>query len=230
MTPIRPLLIATAVAALLAACSTASGYGPGYGGGPVPPPPPAPPSEGSGGGGILRDWRGVITSRDRDRLNRIDSAWRTALQQARRSEGSGDLASVGDLIDPDAALDNPSPPPGRYRCRTVKLGHQGSSGLGYVVYGWFECEIERTPNGLRLVKTTGSQRPSGLLFPEDGEGMVFLGSMALGDEPRANSYGNNDERDFAARLERIGRARWRLVIPWPQNESALDLIELVPAS
>lgn len=230
MSSIRPLLIAAAAAALLAACSTPSGgYGPGYGGGPVPPPPPAPPSEGAGGGGILRDWRGIITSRDRDRLNRIDSAWRTALQQARRSEGSGDLASVGDLIDPDAALDNPTPPTGRYRCRTVKLGHQGASGLGYVVYGWFECEIERTPNGLRLVKTTGSQRPSGLLFPEDGEGMVFLGSMALGDEPRANSYGNNDERDFAARLERIGRARWRLVIPWPQNESTLDLIELVPA-
>ena len=23
--------------------------------------------------------------------------------------------------------------------------------------------------------------------------------------------------------------RWRLVLPWPQNESNLDLIELVPA-
>ena len=54
--------------------------------------------------------------------------------------------------------------------------------------------------------------------------------MALGDEPRARSYGTNDERDFAARFERIGRQRWRLVIPWPENESTLDLIELVPAS
>lgn len=223
---IRNLLLTAAATAIVSACATAPSYGPG---GPVPPPPPAPPSEGPGGG-VLRDWRGIITSTDRDRLNRIDSAWRTALQQARRSEGSGDLDSVGDLIDPDAALDNPAPPTGRYRCRTVKLGHQGSGGLGFVVYGWFECEIERTPNGLRLVKTTGSQRPSGLLFPEDGDGMVFLGSMALGDEPRANSYGNNDERDFAARFERIGRARWRLVIPWPQTESTLDLIELVPAN
>ena len=59
--------------------------------------------------------------------------------------------------------------------------------------------------------------------------MVFLGSMALGDEPRANSYGNNDERDFAGRVERIGASRWRLVIPYPEFESTLDLIELVPA-
>jgi len=211
---------------LLSACATAPSYGPPYG--PTPPPPPAPPSDGPGGG-LLRDWRGIITQQDRSRLDRIDEAWRRALDQARRSEGSGDLLSVGALIDPHAALDNPTPPSGRYRCRTVKLGHQGATGLGYVVYGWFECEITRTANGLRLVKTTGSQRPSGLLFPEDDLGMVFLGSMALGEEPRANSYGNNDERDFAGRVERIGRNRWRLVIPYPEFESTLDLIELVPA-
>ncbi len=211
---------------LLSACVTAPSYGPPYG--PTPPPPPAPPTDGPGGG-VLRDWRGIITQQDRSRLDRIDEAWRRALEQARRSEGSGDLLSVGALIDPHAALDNPTPPSGRYRCRTVKLGHQGATGLGYVVYGWFECEITRTANGLRLVKTTGSQRPSGLLFPEDDLGMVFLGSMALGEEPRANSYGNNDGRDFAGRVERIGRNRWRLVIPWPENESTLDLIELVPA-
>ena len=226
--PIRTSIVAISLAALtLAACATGPGpavYPPG------PPPPPAPPGEGPGGGGVLRDWRAIITPRDRDRLDRLGAAWDRALDQARLSEGSGDLRSVGDLIDPDAALDTPAPPPGRYRCRTVKLGHQGPSGLGFVVYGWFECEIERTAQGLRLVKTTGSQRPSGLLFPEDREGMVFLGSLAGGDEPRATSYGTNDERDFAARLERIGRERWRLVIPWPEYESTLDLIELVPAS
>ena len=226
MTQIRLMLLAAASALTVAACATAPTYGPPYG---PTPPPPAPPSEGQGGG-VLLDWRAVITPEDRSRLDRIDEAWRRALDQARRSEGSGDLLSVGALIDPDAALENAAPPPGRYRCRTVKLGHQGQTGLGFVVYGWFECEIERTAQGLRLVKTTGSQRPSGLLFPEDDLGMVFLGSLALGEEPRARSYGTNDERDFAARFERFGRARWRLVIPYPQYESTLDLIELVPAS
>ena len=52
---------------------------------------------------------------------------------------------------------------------------------------------------------------------------------ALAAEPPANSYGQRPDRDIVAVLERIGEARWRLVIPWPQAESNLDLIELVPA-
>jgi len=58
---------------------------------------------------------------------------------------------------------------------------------------------------------------------------VFLGSMALASEPAARSYGLRPERDMVAVVERIGERRWRLVIPWPANESNLDLIELVPA-
>ena len=192
----------------------------------TPPPPPIPDAPGA----VLRDWRGVVTAADRDRYNRIDAAWSLALQQARRQRGSGDLASTGDLIDPDAARPSVAPPPGDYRCRTVKLGSQGGEeGLGYVVYGWFACRIEQTPNGLKFVKTTGSQRPAGLLFPENDRQMVMLGSMALAEEPPANSYGQRPGRDLVAVLERIGERRWRLVIPWPQYESNLDLIELLPA-
>lgn len=195
----------------------------------APPPPPAPPMPGETPQTALRDWRGVITPRDRDRHQRLDAAWTQALREARSLRGSGDLASLGDLIAPGAALDGVTPPVGDYRCRTVKLGSQSRGGLGYVVYGWFACRIEDTPNGLKLIKRTGSQRPSGLLFPEDDRQMVMLGSMALASEPPANSYGQRPERDLVAVLERIGDARWRIVIPWPVNESRLDLIELVPA-
>ncbi len=52
--------------------------------------------------------------------------------------------------------------------------------------------------------------------------MVMLGSLALSAEPPANSYGQHPDRDIVAVLERIGEARWRLVIPWPQSESNLD--------
>lgn len=195
-----------------------------------PPPPPAPPMPGETPETALRDWRGVITASDRDRYQRLDAAWTQALREAHTLRGSGDLASLGDLIVPNAAIEGVTPPVGAYRCRTVKLGSQaGRSGLGYVVYGWFACRIEDTPNGLKLVKQTGSQRPSGLLFPEDDSRMVLLGSMALASEPPANSYGQRASRDLVAVLERIGEARWRLVIPWPVNESRLDLIELVPA-
>jgi hypothetical protein len=176
------------------------------------------------------DWRGVITSSDRDRYRRVDAAWTLALQQARRQPGSGDLNGLGDLIAPKADRPGVAPPPGDYRCRTVKLGSQGGEdGLGYVVYGWFACRIEQTPRGLKFSKLTGSQRPSGLLFPEDDRHMVMLGSLALAQEPAADSYGRNPDRDLVAVLQRVGEARWRLVLPWPQYESTLDLIELVPA-
>ncbi len=208
-----PALIALATL-ILAACASA----------PPPPPPPGGP------GAALRDWRGVVTAADRDRYARRDAAWSLALQQARRQAGSGDLRALGDLIDPDIRRAPVAPPPGDYRCRTVKLGSQGGEqGLGYVVYGWFACRIERTPRGLKFSKLTGSQRPGGLLFPENDRQMILLGSLALAEEPAANSYGQRPDRDLIAVLERIGDRRWRLVLPWPRAESNLDVIELVPA-
>ncbi|KQY72821.1 MULTISPECIES: DUF4893 domain-containing protein [unclassified Brevundimonas] len=208
-----PALIALATL-ILAACASA-------------PPPPPPPG---GSGAALRDWRGVVTAADRDRYARRDAAWSLALQQARRQAGSGDLRALGDLIDPDIRRAPVAPPPGDYRCRTVKLGSQGGEqGLGYVVYGWFACRIERTPRGLKFSKLTGSQRPGGLLFPENDRQMILLGSLALAEEPAANSYGQRPDRDLIAVLERIGDRRWRLVLPWPRAESNLDVIELVPA-
>jgi hypothetical protein len=214
-----PSLLATA---LLASCATT----------PPPPPPPPPPSAPDAPSGVvLSDWRGVITATDRDRYQRRDAAWTLALQQAKRQPGSGDLSALGELILPDAARPSVTPPVGAYRCRTIKLGSQGGEeGLGYVVYGWFACRIEQTPDGLKFSKLTGSQRPSGLLYPENDSHMVFLGSMALASEPVARTYGRRPDRDMVGVVERIGERRWRLAIPWPANESNLDLIELVPAT
>ena len=163
-----PALIAFAALALTACAS-------------APPPPPPP----SGNGAALRDWRSIVTSADRDRYARRDAAWSLALQQARRQPGSGgDLRSLGDLIDPDMRRAPVAPPPGDYRCRTVKLGSQGGEqGLGYVVYGWFSCRIEQTPRGLKFSKITGSQRPSGLLFPENDRQMILLGSLGSPKSP-----------------------------------------------
>ena len=217
----RSVLAAGMISLLMAACaSTAS----------PPPPPPPPGLPGDNGATVLRDWRGLIKPQDLDRYQRFDAAWVMGLSQARSQGGSGNLSRLGDLIIPSVKRDFVSPPEGDYRCRTIKLGSQSEDGLGYVVYGWFACRIELTPAGLKLSKLTGSQRPSGLLFPENDRQMVFLGSMALASEPPANSYGQKPERDMVAVLERVGETRWRLAVPWPQAESHLDLIELVPAS
>ncbi|HUH10902.1 MAG TPA: DUF4893 domain-containing protein, partial [Brevundimonas sp.] len=157
-----PSLLATA---LLAGCATT----------PPPPPPPPPSAPDAPSGAVLSDWRGVITAADRDRYQRRDAAWTLALQQAKRQPGSGDLSSLGGLIDPNAARLSVTPPVGNYRCR-----------------------IERTAAGLKFSKLTGSQRPSGLLFPENDRHMVFLGSMSLASEPAARSYGQRPERDMVA--------------------------------
>lgn len=211
-------------ALILSACSTLAPP-------PPPPPPPGLPGDGTNPSGFLRDWRGVIVPQDLDRYQRLDEAWAQGLRQARQQRGSGNLQRLGDLIIPGAIQDFPTPPEGQYRCRTIKLGSQaGEEGLGYVVYGWFACRIDLTPGGLKLSKLTGSQRPSGLLFPENNNRMVFLGSMAVSNEAPADSYGQKPDRDMVGVLERIDEKRWRLSLPWPQNESHLDLIELVPVS
>ncbi|WP_374577078.1 DUF4893 domain-containing protein [Phenylobacterium sp. J367] len=49
--------------------------------------------------------------------------------------------------------------------------------------------------------------------------------MAWGTEGRA-AYGRDPERDQVGVVERIGERTWRLVLPFPKQESTLDLIEL----
>jgi hypothetical protein len=58
--------------------------------------------------------------------------------------------------------------------------------------------------------------------------MVFLGSLALGDEEAPLAYGDDPKRNMAGVFERIGAFRWRLVIPWPQSTSKLQVFELTP--
>ncbi len=52
--------------------------------------------------------------------------------------------------------------------------------------------------------------------------------MMLSDERKAQQYGDDPERDMIGALERVGPARWRLVLPYPHWESLLDVVELVP--
>jgi hypothetical protein len=58
--------------------------------------------------------------------------------------------------------------------------------------------------------------------------MIFLGSLALGSTEQPRSYGEDPKRDIAGVLERFAPFRWRLVIPWPQGTSKLDVYELTP--
>ena len=176
-----------------------------------------------------RDWRLVATVSDRGRLRDWRSSFVAALTAARRSGAAAKIDDEGALLRPDAALPGPRLPNGTYRCRTTKLGGKSTGMLDYVAYPPFVCRV-RQERGLQgFAKLSGSQRQVGLIFPGDLLRDVFLGTVMFGDEDRAMQYGGDPDRDIGGYVERIGPARWRLIMPRPTFESQMDVIELVPA-
>ena len=134
------------------------------------------------------------------------------------------------MLAPDGALAAPAPPPGSYRCRVIKLGTQGVRKPAFATHKTFFCYVEAEGNRLNITKQTGSQRPAGWIYPDvDERRLVFLGTLALGDEKEPVPYGENKQRDLAGLVERVAPYRYRLVVPWPRLNSKLDVIELVPA-
>src|SRR3546814_493211 len=95
-------------------------------------------------------------------------------------------------------------------------------------YKGFACHVEAEEGRLWIVKQTGSQRPSGRIWPERDDRQIFLGAMELGDEKEPPAYGDDPDRDLAGYVERVGAFQWRIVIPDPGKESRLDVFELVP--
>ena len=183
------------------------------------------------GGAVIqspaRDWRQVATADDRERLRDWRDAFVSALKAARAAGHGATIASEGALLEPDAALGGPIPN-GDYRCRVIKLGARSPGLLDYVAYPAFICRIGLQAGLQSFAKLTGSQRYVGLVFPGDAMRQLFLGTLVLGDEPRALQYGHDQERDVAGFVERIGPGRWRLLMPKPHFESQIDVLELVP--
>lgn len=178
---------------------------------------------------VATDWRSVATPQDRRRIRDWRSSWLDALASARAAGKGGEIDAEGALLDPDAGSGSPYPAPGDYRCRVVKVGAQASGLLPLVAYPAFACRVSGTGAAIRLEKLTGSQRPQGILYTDNGSRLIFLGTMVLGDERGALGYGRDRQRDMAGVFERIGPKRWRLALPQPAWESLLDVVEFVPA-
>jgi len=176
------------------------------------------------------DWRSVATADDRERLRDWRTAFASALKAARAAGHGPGIAAEGALLEPDAALPGPAIPNGDYRCRVIKLGAKSVGLLDYVAYPAFICRIAQRQRGQSLNKLTGSQRYVGRVLPGDALRQLFLGTLVLGDETGALRYGRDRERDVAGFVERVGPARWRLLMPRPHFESQMDVMELVPAA
>ena len=173
-------------------------------------------------------WKEIATDADEQRLARVGLAWQEALQDAQRGFGR-EIEAEGALLRPRAALARPAPTPGSYYCRLIKLGKANARAVALERFKPFFCYVEVEGDLLTIVKQTGSQRPAGRLWEDDRpDRLIFLGSLALGSEEQPMAYGEDYKRDMAGVLERIGPFKWRLVIPWPQSTSKLDVFELIP--
>lgn len=205
------------VVLLLAGCATKPKYPPGMG----PRVEVGPP--------LKSDvWKAVATAADQDRISRLGLAWQEALADARKSD-PGEVGREDKLLLPRSGLAWPAPTPGSYNCRMIALGKTEPKAKAYESFKPFFCYVEGEGGQLTIVKQTGSQRPAGRLWEDDDpKRMIFLGSLALGDEEQPLAYGDDPKRDMAGVLERIGPFKWRLVIPWPQGTAKLDVFELTP--
>ncbi|MFC7535805.1 DUF4893 domain-containing protein [Sphingomonas sp. GCM10030256] len=176
-------------------------------------------------------WLSLATPDDADRIRRLEAAWAAALAEARKGGFARDLRTEGDLLQPQAALPRPAPTPGSYNCRLVRLGRYTNQTRPFEKFKPFFCYVEVEGDLLTIVKQTGSERPAGRLWEDDNQSrLVFLGSVALGNEDQPLAYGEKPARDMAGVLERVGPFRWRLVIPWPRAKSKLDVFELTPVA
>lgn len=224
-------VVLVSLAAMLTACGPQAAppatEPPVAAGGEATPPavtPPAAAQEASA------DWRQVVAPADAAALGRLDQAWRLGRAEAEDKGFAAQVEALGPLVDPNAGLEGRlQPPPGDYRCRTIKLGSNSPGGPGYLEYPFFACTIELTPGGdLILTKTTGSQRTRGLLYPDTDRRLVYVGAAAWSaQETTYPAYGDERIRDQVGVFERIGSNRWRLVLPWPRVDSKLEILELV---
>jgi hypothetical protein len=182
--------------------------------------------------GLISRWttayKQVISENDRVRLRDWRKSFEDALTAARAKGHAAEIAREGALLDPDAAQAGPTIPNGMYRCRVIKLGAKDPGNLDFVSYSGFSCRVRAERQLQRLAKLSGSQRYVGLIFPGDAIRNIFLGTLVLGDERRALQYGQDEQRDVAGYVERIGANRWRLLMPQPHFESKFDVVELVP--
>ncbi len=183
----------------------------------------APPSKSAA-------WRAIASEADQDRIANVTGAWAAGLGAAQRNYGTA-IREEGALLKENAALARPDPTPGSYSCRVISLGATARGKPAFERFKPFFCYVQVEGELLTIVKQTGSQRPAGRLWADDNpKRLVFLGSLALGNEDEVLAYGDDRKRDMAGIFERIGPFKWRLVIPWPQDGAKLQVFELTPVA
>jgi hypothetical protein len=174
-------------------------------------------------------WETIIRPEDRTRLTTLPATWLSAWTRA-ESRSAALLKDVADIARPDAALDHPALPPGSYNCSLTRMGDFGARRPAVRRFPPFFCYVRgEEGNALSFTKQTGTDLPGGWLHPDvEAPRYVFLGAKQRKPGDNSLSYGTELERDLAGVLERIGPFRWRLVVPWRDGDTGIDIYELTP--
>ncbi len=118
------------------------------------------------------DWRSQATPHDLDRLERYEDAVTKGMMESRvAGEEHGTYNELVSVMEEETVAADPEELKGQWNCRTIKAGGPFA---GFVVYGWFRCEVVEKDGRLFFEKLSGSQRQSGYLYPRDDKGWVLL--------------------------------------------------------
>jgi len=176
-------------------------------------------------------WQQIASSEDANRIRRLGTAWSSGLEEARRAGHGDEIGAEGKLLNANAGQAKPAPTPGSYSCRMIRLGREKPRGPAFQKFKPFFCYVGVEGELFTIVKQTGSQRPAGRLWEDDNPNrLIFLGTIAIGNEEEARAYGEDPRRDTAGIFERIAPFKWRLVIPFTQSGARIDVFELTPVA
>lgn len=183
-------------------------------------------------GGMTAAWAGwqqVANRYDQHRLAQLQQSRAEAMQQAERGAPPHDLAILHAVLDPAPKPVSVRALLGNWRCRTLKLGGITPD----VIYDWFRCRISMKGGGPYLEKLTGSQFTNGYLYPFAGGSFIYLGASSVIGEPRHSYPGNGASAgakatpdDQIGLLTAISPRHLRLEMPYPVQESTMDVLEL----
>ena len=177
---------------------------------------------------VASDWRAVASEGDIARIDGLRPLWASALGAA-RTQLPREVKAETSLIAPDAAMTHPLPAPGRYRCRTVRLGKAaGPRGRTLAKLPPGFCFVGTDAAWLTFTVETGARRPGGRLWLDGERRLVFLGALAPPGATTAPPYGADPSADRVGVIERIADFRWRLIFPPSDRDPAVEIVELIP--
>lgn len=177
------------------------------------------------------DWRSQATPHDLDRLERYEDAVTKGMMESRvAGEEHGTYNELVSVMEEETVAADPEELKGQWNCRTIKAGGPFA---GFVVYGWFRCEIVEKNGRLFFEKLSGSQRQSGYLYPRDEKSWVLLAAPNEGHSGPIRAYsgpegGVTDPQliDEPAVVSLLKDGKARIIFPWPELESTFNVLEM----